>query len=302
MDEPERPIEVHDGLRGDLERALDRAASVGLVEVWEAGMGDWGYLEALLSLRARGPLAVRVRLLVASGIADVKRMARTGDPWLEVEGVKFYADGWLGSRTAALSEPYADRDDHGVLFLTADMLARRADPFAEAGWTIATHAIGDRAIEVALDAYEAIWGRDTPAAAPRIEHAQVLRADLVQRMADLGVVTCIQPSFALQDVELSRQALGGDRWADAYRWDVLLDAGVPVVAGSDSPIADLAPLRGLQDLAVGDEGDVVTLPVDRALAVMTDAAAGTTVLSDDPHDIAEDELAAIEVVEARPAG
>ena len=302
MDEPERPVEVDDRLRGAIERALDHAASVGLVEVWEAGMGDWGHLEALLSLRARGPLPVRVRLLVASGIADVKRMARTGDPWLEIEGVKFYADGWLGSRTASLSEPYADRDDHGVQFLTSDMLARRADPFAEAGWTIATHAIGDRAIEVALDAYEAVWGRDTPAAAPRIEHAQVLRPDLVQRMADLGVVACVQPSFAVQDVELSRRALGGARWADAYRWDVLLGAGVRVVAGSDHPIAELAPLRGLQDLAVGDEGDVVTLPVDQALAIMTDAAAGTTVLSDDPHDIAEDELAAIEVVEARPTG
>ncbi|MDP8953820.1 MAG: hypothetical protein M3N37_02665, partial [Actinomycetota bacterium] len=98
MDEPVRPLEVDDALRGNLERGLERAAAVGLVEVTEAGMNDWAYLEALLALRARGPLAVRVRLLVASGIAEVARMQRTGDPWLELEGVKFYADGWLGSR------------------------------------------------------------------------------------------------------------------------------------------------------------------------------------------------------------
>ena len=94
---------------------------------------------------------------------------------------------------------------------------------------------------------------------------------------------------------------------EAYRWDALLDAGVRVVAGSDFPIERLAPLGGLQHLATGDDLDgrrvgAPTLAVERALAVMTDAAAGTVVLSDDPLRVAEDELAAIEVVETRPAG
>ena len=308
MDEPERPLEVHDGVRGGLERGLAWAASLGLVEVTEAGMHDWGYLQALLALRARGPLPVRVRLLVASGIADVSRMRRTGDPWLELIGVKFYADGWLGPRTCAMRQPFSDLpDDTGILFLDADTLARRADPFAEAGWTIATHAIGDRAIETVLDAYERLFGSDCADAAPRIEHAQVLTADLARRMADLGVVACIQPGFAVADADVARTALGPDRWDDAYRWEVLLDAGVRVIAGSDFPVQPLAPLTGLQCLLTGDHPDggsagAHTLPVERALAVMTDASAGTTVLSDDPRRVAEDEVAAIEVVEARPAG
>jgi len=310
MDEELPPVVVDDRLRGSLERALDRARSVGLVEITEAGLHDWGVLEALLGLRARGDLPVRVRLLVASGIADVKRMAPTGDPWLELVGVKFYVDGWLGPRTCALREPFADDPDEadtGVLFLTADELASRADPFAEQGWTIATHAIGDRAIEVVLDAYENLYGSDCAAAAPRIEHAQVLRADLVRRMAELGVVACVQPGFAVSDAHEARAALGGDRVEEAYRWDALLDAGVRVVAGSDFPIERLDPLAGLQQLATGDALDgtrvgAPTLSVQRALAVMTDAAAGTVVLSDDPSRVAEDELASIEVVEARPAG
>ncbi|MBW8827184.1 MAG: amidohydrolase family protein, partial [Acidobacteria bacterium] len=139
MDEAVEPLEVHDGLRGALERGLNRARAAGIVQITEAGMDDWAYLEALLALRARDELPVRVRLLVASGIADPKQMRSTGDPWLEVEGVKFYADGWLGPHTCAMNHSFTDDpDDAGVLFLDADTLASRCDPYAEGGWTIAT--------------------------------------------------------------------------------------------------------------------------------------------------------------------
>jgi predicted amidohydrolase YtcJ len=302
MDQPVQPLELHDGTRGGIERGLHRARELGLVQITEAGLEDWGYLEALLQLRARlGQLPVRVRLLVASGIADLKRMQRTGDPWLELEGVKFYADGWVSTRTCALERPFEDDDDagRGVLFLDADALASRMDPFAEAGWTVATHAIGDRAIAEVLDAYEKVYGRDCAAAAPRIEHAQVLTPELIRRMADLGVVACIQPGFAVADAADARRALG-DRWEHAYRWDALLEAGVRVISGSDHPIDPLSPLAGLQKLAVGGDG-AVTLTVDQALGVMTDASAGTTVLSDDPRSVAEDEIDQIEVEDVRPA-
>jgi predicted amidohydrolase YtcJ len=307
MDEPVEPLEVHDGLRGALERALDNALEVGIVQVTEAGMDDWAYLEALLALRLRAPLPVRVRLLIASGIADVQRMVRTGDPNLEIEGVKFYADGWLGSRTCAMEQPFADRpDDRGLLFLDADTLARRADPFAEAGWTIATHAIGDRAITTVLDAYEKVYGSDCRAAAPRIEHAQVLDDELVRRIADLGVVVCMQPGFAVSDAASARRALGPARWDMAYRWDLLLDAGVPLISGSDFPVEALAPLVGLQRLATGDFEDgrsagAHTLPIARAMKVMTDASSGTMTLADDPHVVAEDELARLAIEDASPS-
>jgi predicted amidohydrolase YtcJ len=307
MDEPAEPLPIHDGTRGGLERGLHRARELGLVQVTEAGMEDWGYLEALQQVRARlGELPVRVRILVASGIADVKRMARTGDPWLELEGVKFYADGWLGPRTAALELAYDDDPDagRGVLFLDADTLARRMDPFAEAGWTVATHAIGDRAITEVLDAYEKVYGRDCAEAAPRIEHAQVLNDELVRRMASLGVVACIQPGFAVSDAADARRALG-ERSEEAYRWQSLLDAGVPVVAGSDHPVESLSPMVGLHRLVTGSFEDgrspgAPTLPLDVALGLMTDAAAGTTFLDDDPHG-REDELLQLKVEDAAPA-
>jgi predicted amidohydrolase YtcJ len=304
MDEDYKPLEVTDELRGGLERGLNEARQLGLCEITEAGMRDWAYLDALRDLRQRDVLPVRVRILVASGIADLKRMQRTGDPWVEVIGVKLYAGGWVGPRTCAMCEPFTDEPDNaGVLFLDADTLARRADPFAEAGWTVATHAIGDRGIESALDAYEKVFGSDCAAAAPRIEHAQVLNADLIRRMAELGVVACIQPGFAVSDAESARRALGGDRWEAAYRWDLLLDAGVRVIAGSDHPIESLSPLVGLHRLVTGDTEDgkatgAPTLPLATSLALMTDASCGVTVLSDEPT---EDNLRELEIVETRPA-
>lgn len=303
MDELDKPLEVTDELRGDLERGLHRAREVGLCEITEAGMTDWAYLDALRDLRVRDVLPVRVRIFVASGIADLKRMERVGDPWLEVVGVKLYADGWIGPRTCAMCQPFNDEPGNdGVLFMDADRLASRADPFADAGWTIATHAIGDRGIENVLDAYEKVFGRDCASAAPRIEHAQVLNTDLIKRMADMGVVACIQPGFAVTDADSARVGLG-DRWEEAYRWDLLLDGGVRVIAGSDYPIESLAPLQGLHRLVTGDFEDgrhtsAPTLSLARSLALMTDASCGVTVLSDEPS---EDNLRDLEIIDVRPS-
>ncbi|MGH2686025.1 MAG: amidohydrolase family protein [Actinomycetota bacterium] len=299
MDEPPAAMGVSD-VAGAIGSWLTRAARLGLVEITEAGLSDWGHYDALRELRERGPLPTRVRILVASGAAsDEDRMARTGDPWLDVIGVKFYADGWLGPRTCALCRPFHDRpDDDGVLFLDAETLARRAAPFAEAGWVIATHAIGDRAIEAVLDAYQLVFGDGPAAVPPRIEHAQVIQPDLVARMAAQGVVACIQPGFASSDAEHVEQGLGPERGRTAYDWRAMIDAGVDVVAGSDFPIEPLAPLLGLQRVVVGPPAK---LPLATALSIMTDSDRGTTVLATDPSLVPPDAIAAIDVVETRPA-
>ncbi len=271
MDEPAGDPTAPD-LVAALGKGLQQAADLGLVGVTEAGMSDWRHWEALVELRRRcdGVLPAGVRILVASGAADLARMATTqadADEHLAVVGVKFYADGWLGPRTCACSLPFADveGDDRGILFQDADTLARRAAPFADAGWGLATHAIGDRAIEACLDAYEAVYGGVTGvrAAAPRIEHAQVLRPDLILRMADLGVVACIQPCFASSDAESVAQALAG-QFPEAYRWDLLLDAGVRVIAGSDFPIETFDPAIGLERLTTGPH----PLSKDTAMALL----------------------------------
>jgi predicted amidohydrolase YtcJ len=141
-----------------LRAGLAGAAAAGLVEVTEMGMRAWWYLDALTALQRRGPLPTRVRIYLASGLAeqsslgelDARRSA--AGPWVSLDGIKFYADGWLVPRTCAMCRPFADAGGDGLLFMDAATLARRIGPFAGRGWRIATHAIGDRAIATVLDA------------------------------------------------------------------------------------------------------------------------------------------------------
>jgi len=265
-----------DDLEAALAAGLGRAARLGLVGVTEAGMNSWRYWDALVALRERGALAIDVRVLLASGLLDdagrIREAVGGGDAdgRLAVAGVKLYADGWLGPRTCACSVPFADVDppDNGVLFLDADTLAQRVDRVAALGLRPATHAIGDRAIASALDAYERAYGSAAAcrAAAPRIEHAQLLRPDLIERIVELGVVCCIQPCFESSDAASFARGFGdADEFPLAYRWDVLLGAGASVIAGSDFPIETLDPVVGLERLTTGAH------PLDRAtaLAIMT---------------------------------
>jgi predicted amidohydrolase YtcJ len=285
-----------------LYQALTAAAGTGLVEITEMGMRNWWYLDALDSLQQAGPLPVRVRVYLASGLAEQAGTAElsarraAGGPWVRLAGIKFYADGWLVPRTCALCADFADQPDAGILFADTATLARRAAPFAERDWRIATHAIGDRGIETVLDAYELIWGRDPTAiaaAAPRIEHGSIQSAELVARCAELGVGVCIQPSFPVTDAAQIPAALGTEREPQAYPWAALAEAGVPLLLGTDYPIEVIEPLVGLARLVTGrsDRPGFATegtapehsrLPLDMALALATDESAGTTRLSADP--------------------
>jgi predicted amidohydrolase YtcJ len=182
-------------------------------------------------------------------------------------------------------------------------LARVAQPLAEAGWTIATHAIGDRAAIAVLDAYEMIFDGDQQAAlanGARIEHAQVLSPAIIDRFADQGVTACIQPSFAVSDRESAAAALGDERWNRSYDWAGLLKAGARVISGSDYPIETMDPLVGLRDLTTpvtrGSKLDLKT-----AYGLMTDASVGVTTLNQDPRAIDEADLGDLEVLGTHPA-
>jgi predicted amidohydrolase YtcJ len=295
--------------------ALTEAAAAGLVEITEMGMRSWAYLDALAAMQAAGPLPCRVRIYVASGLADEgglaeleARRAESG-PWVRLDGIKFYADGWLVPRTCALCQDFADTGGPGTLFCDAPGLARRIQPLAQRGWRVATHAIGDRAVQTVLDAYSLAFDDDAAAiaaAAPRIEHASVLSAELIDRMADTGVVACIQPSFAVTDAAELGPALGPERAARAYPWAQLAQAGVAMLAGTDYPIEVLEPLARGESRRPGfvttsSAPAQARLPAHIAFALMTDPAAGQTLLSADPRAVPADAIDDIEVLGTRPA-
>jgi len=320
MDVPESPAgEPLEEGKESLYRGLGRAAAAGLVEVTEMGMRHWWYLDALASL-GDGPLPARVRIYLASGLAErsapAELDARRADcgPWVRLEGVKFYADGWLVPRTCAMCRNFDDQDSAGILFQDSSTLARRIEPFAATGWRIATHAIGDRAVEAVLDAYDMAWGADRQAisaAMPRIEHGSVLPEQLASRVAAMGVAVCIQPSFPVTDAAEVPVALGAGRVAAAYPWARLADKGMRLLAGSDFPIEVIEPLIGLARLVNGrsertgfaDAGTAPAqsrLPVRLAVELCTDQAAGQTFLSADPVGVPAADLDLIEVRGTEP--
>jgi predicted amidohydrolase YtcJ len=322
MDVPEHGLaDVPSGERAArLHAGLARAAAVGLVEITEMGMRDWWYLDALASFGDR-PLPARLRIYLASGLAErsgaAEVDARRADcgPWVRLEGIKFYADGWLVPRTCAMCQSFDDEDSTGILFTGAAALAKRIEPFAAAGWRIATHAIGDRAVEAVLDGYELVWGGDRralAAASPRIEHGSVLSAELGSRIADLGVAVCIQPSFAVTDAAEVPVALGAERSALAYPWASLAALGTRMLAGTDYPIEVMEPLVSLARLVNGrsarpgfqTDGAAPAhsrLAADLALAISTDPRAGSTLLSADPGQASAAELDSINVLGTEPA-
>jgi len=323
MDVPDAPPPGPPGaLPGRLHEGLRRAAAAGLTEITEMGMRDWRYLDALDELQRAGPLPARVRIYLASGLAeearpaeaDARRAAAGTGSWVSLDGVKFYADGWLGPRTCAMEHGFADGSGTGILFQTAAELARRITPLAARGWRIATHAIGDRGVATVLDAYDLAWDGDRAAiaaAAPRIEHASLQSAGLISRLAASGAVACLQPSFAVTDVPDVGSGLDPARAATAYPWAALAAAGAPLLAGSDFPIEVLDPLPGLARLVAGhSERDgfrtSVAAPASSRLtaafaySIMSDQASGRTLLSADPRTTAPGNIDRIQVLGTAP--
>lgn len=165
---------------------------------------------------------------------------------LHVESVKFFADGALGSRGAALLDDYADAPgNRGWLLQDREEFHRNVQAAVEAGFQVNTHAIGDRANRFVLDAYEAAMAAcEAPVCRPRIEHAQVLAPEEVDRFGELGVLASMQPLHATSDMRWVETRLGADRTPRAYVWKRLLDAGARLAFGSDAPVEPIDPLRG----------------------------------------------------------
>jgi predicted amidohydrolase YtcJ len=167
-----------------------------------------------------------------------------GDEWLRLGHVKFFTDGALGSQTAALEEPYEGTDDRGIL--TFDPIELRTDVAraAAAGLAVAIHAIGDRAVRVALDAI-APTRMTSPALRQRVEHVQLVRAEDLGRFGALGVVASMQPTHCTSDRDLADRYWGPKRTPRAYPWRTLLERGAILALGSDAPVEPIDPLLGI---------------------------------------------------------
>jgi predicted amidohydrolase YtcJ len=231
-----------------IKAAMANAHGAGLVGVHT--MEGAAAFRAFQKLRADGQLNLRVLMQIPEENLDAAIQAGLqsgfGDERLRIGGVKVFADGALGARTAHMLEPFeGEPDNYGIAVSDAGHLREVVGKASRAGIAAFVHAIGDRANREVLDAVEASRrAGEGLHLRHRIEHVQLLHPADIPRLAPLGVIASMQPIHATQDMLLA-DALWGKRSAGAYAWRSLLDAGAALAFGSDSPVEDLDVLTGI---------------------------------------------------------
>ena len=236
-----------------LTAALKKAAEVGLTGIHDAGM-DLRTFEVLQQWDLKGALPLRVYAMADGQGKDAERFVGRGTfkgRMLTLRAVKFLMDGALGSRGAALHAPYSDDPGNsGLLLLTPEELEDRARQFIARGFQVGVHAIGDRANTLVLDVLERAMTEPSTVDEPnagrhRLEHAQLLRAEELDRMKKLGVIASMQPTHATSDMPWAEARLGPERIQGAYAWRSVLEKEIPLAFGSDFPVEQPEPLLGL---------------------------------------------------------
>jgi predicted amidohydrolase YtcJ len=213
---------------------------------------EWEDFRAYKQIKEDGKLTVRITewLHFVEPVNDLQNKRAEGgttDPWLKTGALKFVADGALGSRTAAMLEPYSDDPKSaGILIMEADKLKTMAIERDKAGFQINIHAIGDRTNHIVLDVFEAVakanGSRDRR---DRIEHAQVVAPEDIPRFAKLKVIASMQPSHQTTDMRWAESRIGAERVKGAYAWASLEKTGARLAFGTDYPVEVVNPFRGL---------------------------------------------------------
>ena len=279
-----------------------RAAELSLADAARWGVtsaqdcSSWEDFLVYESLEKEGKLTLRIsEWLRFNDSLETLRSQRAhhplDDPMLHTTMLKGYMDGSLGSRTAALLAPYTDDPGNsGLPQYEQATLNKMAGERAAAGFQLGFHAIGDRAAQMALDAFAA--GESNPQAYPapgakstrdfrfRIEHDQVIAPDQFAQFKKLGVLASVQPSHLLTDMNWAEARIGPERAKTSYPWKQFLDNGVPLAFGTDYPVEPINPFRGVY-AAVTRENEAGTkeyypeqkLTIQQALAAYTTGSA-----------------------------
>ncbi|GAA5989840.1 hypothetical protein JCM10908_002341 [Rhodotorula pacifica] len=241
--------------------------STGLTSVHDAALSP-ADVRFLRDLDQKGKLPIRIYGMVGcaptnSWCGDEEGVEVYEGEKLIVRAAKIFTDGALGSWGAAMHEPYTDAPDkRGFLITPEEELRVLMGKWVKKGFQLCSHGIGDRANTVVLDIYESLLrnmtfsqGRDgnddaevrkTQAVVKwRVEHAQILRLEDIERMGRLGIIASFQPTHATSDMGYAEKRIGSDRIKGAYAWRSLLNSGAPFALGSDFPVEGVNPFEGM---------------------------------------------------------
>ncbi len=235
--------------REAMRRAQALISEVGLTSMHDAGT-SLEVFQLLQEMAAADELKVRVYAM-ADGSADMlDYLCDNGaiidsQAMLTARSVKLYSDGALGSRGAAMLEPYSDDPGNvGILIEPAEVLTQYAKRAADCGLQVNIHAIGDRGNRNTLDAIEAATRSPNNVGRHRNEHSQVVEKSDFERFKRLGVIASVQPTHATSDMYWAEDRVGPQRIKGAYAWQTFANLGVPLALGSDFPVERPHPLEG----------------------------------------------------------
>jgi predicted amidohydrolase YtcJ len=243
-----------------LRLGIHEANKYGLVRVHSAG-GDFEWLDLYDQLRRDGQLTLRFYIayfldppeLTSPELAKIEQARRTyQDDWISGGVVKTMLDGVVEAHTAAMVDPYSDDPSQsGKLFWDPEKYTQAVTELDHRGLQIFTHAIGDRAVRLALDAYQhAAEINHTQDARPRIEHIETISAQDIPRFGKLGVIASFQPLHAYPDedtLDIWARNVGPERAQRAWVWRSIENTGGRLAFGSDWPVVTLNPWPGVQN-------------------------------------------------------
>lgn len=326
------PADSVDQIADQMKYAQELALASGLTGFHDFDGPDC--LRALQVLREHGDLAMRaVKNINKEWLAAALDMGVRwgfGDDWIRIGGLKIFADGALGPRTASMIDPYeGEPGNYGIIVTDREEMTDLVGRASAAGLPATIHAIGDRAVHDVLDTYqivraqEAARGETPSLRRHRIEHVQIIHPDDVHRLAALNVIASMQPIHATSDYPMSDR-YWGSRSRLAYNARVQIDQGVHVAFGSDSPVEPFDPFKGIYaavtrcrpDGSPGPDGwyPEFRLTMDEALRGYTTGAAyaagleshqgqlaagyfaDLVVLDQDPYDVSGKEILNIKVL------
>ena len=295
------PPPTPDKRRQAIEAALEDIARAGVTSVQDYSHDadfshNWEDFQIFEQLEREGKLTVRISEWLPfddplSTLEEHRAAHPQSDLMLRTGMLKAYMDGSLGSHTAALLEPYADAPKNsGLPRYDQAKLNQMSAERLKAGFQLGFHAIGDKAVEMALDAFAEAekTARGSGVKAPdgsenyrlRIEHAQVTNPVQVARFRELKVIASMQPSHLLTDMNWAGARLGPLRAAHSYAWAEFLSHGATLAFGTDYPVEPVAPFRGVYSAVTrkSEDGKIEFYPpqkltIEQAIAAYTTGSA-----------------------------
>jgi predicted amidohydrolase YtcJ len=236
---------------------LEDMVSKGITSINTYAAKIWNYDEDIITYRdleKEGTLPLRVAVSLDELFDNDDDSAPSKDPYSKVKygSYKLFTDGSFGARSASLLEPYSDDENNYGILVDRDILISNLFKAYEKGLQPAIHAIGDKALELTLDAIEYVIkntkyerNEQSKRLPFRIIHAQLVNRDQLERMKKLPIILDIQPIFLCTDLYWIESRLGKDRIKNSYIWKTMMDEGLIMAGGSDCPVESYDPIRGI---------------------------------------------------------